>query len=195
MNDVNLAELIDRARAGDEGAVGDLLRWFEPEVRMVVRGKLPRALRAQFDSMDLVQSVWKSVLTEGANDLPRFESPRHFMGFLAGVVRNKVYEKHRRRSTRKYDVAREEPLYVRKGNREVPREVAGADPSPSQDAQARDRLAQMLEGLSPLGRQMVLLRRTGRTFEEIAEELGVHESRVRRVMDSLRERLEARGWR
>jgi RNA polymerase sigma-70 factor (ECF subfamily) len=195
MDDVDLAELIARARAGDETAASDLLRRFEGEVRIVVRGKLPRALRAQFDSMDLVQSVWKSVLTEGGPELPRFHDARHFMGFLAGVARNKVYEKHRRRTTRKYDIGREEPLYVRRGDREVPREITATDPSPSEDAQAGDRLALMLEGLSPLERRMVELRRSGLTHEEVAEELGVHESAVRRVVTAVRRRMEARQWR
>jgi RNA polymerase sigma-70 factor (ECF subfamily) len=195
MDDPHLAELFARVRAGDEAAASDLLRRFEPEVRMVVRGKLPRALRTQFDSMDFVQAVWTSVLTREGPDPARFSSARHFMGFLAGVARNKVYEAYRRRTTRKYDLGREEPLYVRRGNREVPRELAASDPTPSKAPQAEERLDQMLEGRSPLEQRMILLRRRGLTFEEIAEELGVHESRVRRLVESVRERLEARGWR
>jgi RNA polymerase sigma-70 factor (ECF subfamily) len=193
MEDFDLADLIARAREGDEAALADLIRRFEPEVRMVVRGRLPRALRSKFDSMDFVQSLWESVLKNDGTDLPRFDNSRHFMGFLAGVARNKVCEEHRRRTkTRKYDLRKEEPLYVRRGNREVPREVAATGPSPSQDAQARERLDQLLEGRSPLEQQVVHLRRKGLTYEEIGERLGLHESAVRRMVEAIRQRWEAR---
>lgn len=195
MNDLDLTSRMARANAGDEDAVRDLLRLFEGEVRMVVRGRLPRTLRSQFDSMDFVQAVWQSVLTKRGPDLSRFENAGHFLAFLSGVARNKVYEEHRRQTrTRKYDLGREEPLYVRRGSREVPRDLAANDPTPSQDAQAGDRLAQLMEGRSETERQMIDLRRDGLTYEEIAARLGVTESVVRRAIDAIRQRMEARRW-
>lgn len=195
MDDSDLAGLISKAKGGDNRAFADLVRRFEPEVRMIVRGRLPRSLQAQFDSMDFVQSLWKSVLRKDGADMPCFENSRHFMGYLAGVARNKVYEQYRKRThTRKYDIKREEPLYVRKGNRDVPRDLPGHDSSPSQEAQAEDRLAQLLEGRSPLEEQVVQLRRQGFTYEEIADRLGLHESAIRRMIDVIRKRLEARPW-
>jgi RNA polymerase sigma-70 factor (ECF subfamily) len=195
MDDADLAERLATASKGDEAAIQDLLRHFEPEVRLMVRGKLPKALRSRFDSADFVQSIWGDVFTQEGPDLARFTSARHFLGFLAGVARNKVFEEHRRQTrTRKYDLAREEPLYVRRGNRVVPREVAGNDPTPSQETQAVDRLDQLLAGLSTEERQMVLLRRRGLTFAEIGARLGRHESAVRRVIEDIRQRMEARRW-
>src|SRR4051812_13314278 len=82
MDDEDLAGLIERAKSGDEQAIHDLLRRFEGEVRMVVRARLPRALRSQFDSMDFVQAVWKSVFTGPDRDLRRFENVQHLRGFL-----------------------------------------------------------------------------------------------------------------
>jgi RNA polymerase sigma-70 factor (ECF subfamily) len=196
MDDVDLADRMARARAGDEAAVRELLIQFEDEVRMVVRARLPGSLRTKFDSMDFVQSVWTDVFTRGGLDPERFDNARHLFGYLAGVAKNKVLEEHRRRTqTRKYDLGREEPLYVRRGDREVPREVPATDPSPSQDAQARDRLAQLLQGRSPLERQVVELRRRGLTYDDIAGQLGMHESAVRRIVDSIRQALESRRWR
>ena len=189
----DLAGQVARARAGDEAAYRDLLQRFEPEVRMVVRGKLPRALRSQFDSMDFVQAVWQSVFTGDNADLGRFENSRHLLGYLAGVARNKVYEEHRRLTrTRKYDVGREESLYVRKGNREVPRDLAASDTTPSQVVQGRDTLAKMMEGLGARDREVIDLRRKGLKYEEIAGRLGMHEAAVRRVVEAVRRRMEDR---
>ena len=77
--------------------------------------------------MDFVQAVWQSVLTKDGQDLGRFTNARHFRGFLAGVARNKVFEEYRRQTrTRKYNLKREEPLYVRRGDRERAARGAGA---------------------------------------------------------------------
>lgn len=195
MDDAGLAEYLDRAKAGDASAIHDLVRMYEPLVRIIVRGKLPRVMRSRFDTMDFVQLVWKSVFAEDGPDLGKFQNKQHFLGFLSSVARNKIYEEHRRSDTLKYDVGREEPLYVRKGNREVSREVAGNGSTPSAEAQVGDRLAQMLNGRSDFSAKVVDLRRQGLTFDEIAARLGVHESVPRRVIKEMRERMETRGWR
>lgn len=195
MDDGDLTGWMARAAEGDDDAFRALLRHCEPEVRMVVRGRLPKALRSQFDSTDIVQSVWESVFTKDGPDLARFENVRHFVAFLAAVAKNKVMEEYRRLTrTQKYDIAREEPLYIRRGNREIARDVPGREPTPSQNTQAGDRLDQILSGLDPLERQMVLLRRRNLTYAEIAERLNLHESAVRRVIDEIRRRMEERRW-
>jgi RNA polymerase sigma-70 factor (ECF subfamily) len=192
MDDEVFVQLMARARGGDEAAVGELLRHYEEDVRLMVRVRLPRALRSQFDSMDFVQAVWQSFFSD---DPGRFANSRHLRGFLAGVVRNKVHEEYRRRTrTRKYDMGREESLYVRRGGRDEPREVAAPDPSPSQNAQAADRWDQLLAGRSELEARVVELRRQGLTFDEIAEQTGLSERSARRIIDAIRERLEARRW-
>src|SRR3978361_1369856 len=107
MDEGDLAELIERIKAGEADAIRDLIQRFEADVRTIVRVRLPQSLRSQFDSMDFGPAVWQSVLTKDAQDLGRFTNARHFRGFLEGVARNKVYEEHRRRTrTRKYSVQR-----------------------------------------------------------------------------------------
>jgi RNA polymerase sigma factor (sigma-70 family) len=195
MDDVDFAALIESARLGDEAAVAALLGRFEPEIRMMVRVRLPRILRNQLDSMDIVQAVWTSVFTGKSDEVGKFADVGQFRGFLAGVARNKVYEEHRRRTrTKKYDLGREERLYVRKGERDVPREVFASDPTPSEEVQADDRLGQLIQGRSPEEVEIVDLRRQGLTFDEIARQLGIGERSVRRVIESIRERMEARQW-
>ena len=107
--------------------------------------------------------------------------------FSFGMVRNKVREQHRRLTrTEKYDLAREERLYVRRGDREVLREVVSPEPSPSQAVQAADRMAQLTAGRSPLEIEVLTLRRQGLTFVEIAARTGINERTVRRVIEAVR---------
>jgi RNA polymerase sigma-70 factor (ECF subfamily) len=191
--DDDLAGLLVRVRTGDAESARDLIQRFESEVRAMVRGRLPQALRSQFDSMDFVQAIWESVLINDSQDLDRFTSAQHFRGFLAGVARNKVFAEHRKRTrTRRYNLKREEPLYVRRGGRDRPRDLPAPDPTPSEDVQARDRYEQLVEGRSPQEVEVVDLRCQGLTFEEIAARTGLGERSVRRIIDALRARMEAR---
>ena len=196
MDDPGFADLLRRARSGDDSAISALLGQFEAEVRTMVRVRLPRSMRNQFDSMDFVQAVWTSVFAGKGEEAVPFDDPRHFRGYLAGVARNKVFEEHRRLTrTKKYDLAREERLYVRKGERDVPLEVPAREPSASEEFQVRDRLGQLTEGRPAEEAELVELKRQGRTFEEIAGRLGINERSVRRVIESIRKRMEARQWR
>ncbi len=195
MDDEDLAELIAQVKAGNADAIHDLIVRFQSDLRMSVRERLPQKLRSRFDSLDFVQKVWQSVLTTEGQDLGRFTNAQHFRGFLAGVARNKVLEEYRRQTrTRKYNLQREEPLYVRHGDRERPRELPAPGPTPSQDVQADDRLAQLIKGRSEQEAKVVQLRRQGLTFEEIARQVGVDERSVRRIIDAIRVRMEARKW-
>jgi RNA polymerase sigma-70 factor (ECF subfamily) len=196
VDDDDLAGLVERVKAGDADAIREFVRRFEDEVRAMVRGRLPQVLRSQFDSMDFVQAIWESVLIKDGQDLNQFTNAQHVRAFLAGVARNKVYEEHRKRTrTRRYNLKREEPLYIRRGDREQPRELQSPDPTPSQDAQVRDRFAQIVAGRTPKEVEVIELRRQGLTYEEIAARTGIGERSVRRIIDSIRERMEARQWR
>ena len=196
-NEPDISDLIARAKAGDETAIREFLSRFEPEVRMMVRGRLPRMLRTQFDSMDFVQAVWQSFFADLRSSSSRqFENVHHLRGFLAGVARNKVYEEHRRLTrTKKHALAREQSLYVRRGSREVELALISPEPTPSQAVQASDRLAQLVARCSPLEAQVITLRHQEMTFDEIARRTGVSERSVRRIIDEARERMESRGWR
>jgi RNA polymerase sigma-70 factor (ECF subfamily) len=199
MDTSNFLDLVERARDGDAAAIERLLRDFEPEVRLMVRIRLPRTLRDQFDSMDFVQAVWTSLFTGPSRPDLDFADAGHFRGYLAGVVRNKVWEEYRRRTrSRKYDVRREQRLHVRRhgeGEIDATRELTAPDPSPSQALQADERMAQLLAGRTPSESEILRLRREGLTLEEIAERVGLSERTIRRLIESLRARMEARQWR
>ena len=196
MNDSLFAELVGRAKDGDEQAIGTLLAEFEADVRLAVRRQLPRVLRTQFDSMDFVQLVWASVFAGEGVDPTRFENRQHLRAYLSGVAWNKVQQEYRRRTrTRKYDLGREEPLYIRRGDRDEPREVPSTDPTPSQNLQEIDRLEQLTAGRSDREAEAIRLRGQGLTLDEIADRVGLSERTVRRLIEEARQRMEERRWR
>jgi RNA polymerase sigma factor (sigma-70 family) len=192
-DDEGFTDLMARAKAGDQAAIREFLSRFDREVQMMVRALLPKKLRNQYDSVDFAQAVWQSFFSDLPQEAPEFENARHLRKYLAGVVRNKVHEQHRRLTrSQKYDIWREERLYIRKGGQDVPREVVSPDPSPSQAAQASDRLAQLTAGRSQHEVDVIRLRRQGMTFEEIASVTGIKERTARRIIESARPEMEAR---
>src|SRR6516164_10300026 len=99
-----ISDFLNRIQAGDEGAARELLRRYEPKIRLVVRRQLPRLLRSRFDSLDFLQSVWGSFfhkIQTGPNDL---QEEHNLITFLAWAARNKVIDEYRRAATRKQDI-------------------------------------------------------------------------------------------
>jgi RNA polymerase sigma-70 factor (ECF subfamily) len=194
-SEVDVADLIARVRLGDDDACTQLLDKYEDEVRLMVRERLPKTLRRQLDSMDIVQAVWQSFFADVQDGDRAFENSRHLRGWLDGMARNKVFEQHRRLTkTEKYAIKREERLYVRRGDREVARDLVARGPTPSQTVQAGERLAQLTAGCDAREVEVLTLRYQGLTLDEIAARTGMCERSARRIIDAARARMEARGW-
>jgi DNA-directed RNA polymerase specialized sigma24 family protein len=190
-NDDNFIDLMRRAKSGDAAAIRVFLSQFEWEVQMMVRARLPKKLRTRFDSMDFAQAVWQSFFSDLQSKSPDFENVQHLRAFLKGMVWNKVQEQHRRLTkTEKCDLGREERLYIRRGDRDVPREVVSPEPSPSQTVQADDRLVQLTTGCAPGEVAVIRLRLQRLTIDEIAARTGLNERTVRRFIEAARARME-----
>src|SRR5688572_12807585 len=86
----NFAALLGRARQGDEAALAELAAKYEPEVRIDARVQLGQALRPYLDSMDLVQSVHRSLLVGLRQNKFEFASPENLIGLALTMVRRKV---------------------------------------------------------------------------------------------------------
>ena len=62
MTDDPLGLLLERLNQGDIMAAEQVVMIYAPYLRLVVRRSLSRRLRAKFDSVDVVQSVWVHLL-------------------------------------------------------------------------------------------------------------------------------------
>src|SRR5437588_6308118 len=89
---------VRRVRAGDQEAAAELVRRYEPEIRLEVRTWLrlrnPR-LRRVFDSMDVCQSVLGSFFVRAAVGEFDLERPEQLIRLLVGMARNKLAERVR----------------------------------------------------------------------------------------------------
>jgi RNA polymerase sigma-70 factor (ECF subfamily) len=186
--DAEFEVLLERVREGSEPAIQVLVDTYGDHVRRVVRRRLNKSLRPKFDSLDFVQSMWASFF-EHRSQIAEFDSPEALAGYLARIVSNKVIEQCRRYlQTEKHNVNRERSLNGPDGGESF--QPSSPRSTPSEVFSAKEQWQRLLENQPPHYQRMVRLRAEGATLPEIANELGVDEKTVRRVLQRLLKRLE-----
>jgi RNA polymerase sigma factor (sigma-70 family) len=184
MNTPSLDTLLEKLAQGESDAAERVFREYEPFLRSMVRRRLTPMLRAKFDSMDVVQSVWADVLQGYREEGWRFTNESHLRAFLARVAYNHFATHCRRHRTA---LELERPLY----DGESPPEPESGQPRPSQVAQADETGATLMDLCPPAHREILVLKGQGVPLAEIAERTGLHESSVRRIIYELAKKLAA----
>jgi len=163
------SDFIQRIRQGDERAAEELVRRYEAEIRLEVRGWLRLrnpALRRVFDSMDICQSVLASFFARAAVGDFDLEEPPQLIRLLVGMARNKVAEQARHHQRQRRDVRRVGDVDVQDGAFPAKQET------PSRLASGRELLQKFRERLSEEERQIADLRAKGYDWAAVAAELG-----------------------
>ena len=174
-----------RVREGCPEAVGELLARYGPEILHVVRRRLHRKLRTHFDSVDFVQGVWASFFAMPPDVFQQFDTPQALRSYLVEMASNKVIDAFRQRfRTMKNNGNRERSLDGSVAGQA--RALPARQPTPSQVASAREEWARMLQGKPAHQQKILLLRQQGKTHQEIAQELGLNERTVRRLLDQVK---------
>jgi RNA polymerase sigma-70 factor (ECF subfamily) len=182
-------QLVSRARAGDQEALAELVRQYEPKVRIVARVLLGPALRPYLDSLDLVQSVHRSLLGGLHEDRFNLTTPDNLIALALTMVRRKAARQWRR-------MQRQKRLEGTSGDTDLPDLLASLSTpglDPSRVAQFNDQLQRLCAELDESERRILERRLQGYTTEEIASELGLNPGALRTRMTRLRQRLRAAG--
>lgn len=177
-----LDELLKQLCDGDMAAAERVFIEYEPYLRKAVRRQLPAQLRSKFDSADILQSVWVSLLRGFRESGWRFADADQLRGFLFVATRNRLIDRVRmHRNT----VSREEPLskYVKR------HPLTSPQPRPSEIAQASDLWERLLACCPPEHHRLLSLRQQGHTLAEIAAQTGLHPDSVRRILRTLARQL------
>jgi RNA polymerase sigma factor (sigma-70 family) len=181
MNAQTLHLLLEQLRRGDDAAAEQLVAEYEPYLRKAIRCSCPPRLRAKFDSVDVVQSVWAHVLPALRDGVWEIADIPRLRALLVTIARRRLVSRFR-----KYRAC-------------IEREQAGCAnldvlpeprlPRPSELAQA-DELWEQLLSLCPVAHHELLrLRRQGLSLQEAATRTGMHEGSVRRVLRRLARQL------
>jgi RNA polymerase sigma-70 factor (ECF subfamily) len=169
----------------DVDAVERMFRAYEPRLRKVVRHQIPRGLRAKFDSVDVIQSVWMSVVQRLRDGDLQFADETHLRSFLIRLALCRFIDlcrQHRNslRHERSLVAIASEPT------RTAP------DDRPTAIVRAKELLDRLMDLCEPPHRDLVRLRAMGLSVAEIADRSGYHEGSIRRIFADLERRLDAR---
>ncbi len=186
--------LIADVAAGSEDAIWKLADTYTPYIIRAIRLSMPQNLRRRFDSQDIAQALWTSILV-GDTDLSRLKSPEALIAFLARAAKNKVIDQMRKLHTQKHDISREQSLdehfsRLSAANR-VRSPLMSRDATPSTVISVRERWQKIVADASERDRKILRLRIKGRSFDEISVEVNVSVMTARRAVERLVHQLNA----
>jgi RNA polymerase sigma-70 factor (ECF subfamily) len=182
--------LLGQVRQGDQSALAQLVQQYESKVRLVARVLLGPALRPYLDSVDLVQSVHRSLMLGLRQDKFDISSPEKLTALALTLVRRKVARHWRRLQRQKRLAGRSTD------SGDVPQLLASLcspEPDPARAAQVNDALEHLYRSLDASDQCMLELRLFGYSTAEIADKLGIHAIALRVRLSRLRQRLQDNG--
>ena len=201
LDDSALDELQARVTRGDAGALGQLIEWHRPRLRMMVRLRMDRVLQARVDPSDVLQEAF----LEASSRLDEFiRNPAvPFYLWLRTITGQQLLAAYRRHcGTQRRDARRE--ISPRSGA--LPAANSGAlaahlvacSTTPSgaaMQAELKDQLERALDELDAMDREVIVLRHFEElTNSETAQVLGLKPSaacnRYIRALERLRQVLD-----
>jgi RNA polymerase sigma-70 factor (ECF subfamily) len=180
------ADFIRRVRSGDPQAAEELVRLYEPEIRLEVRSLLrlrDARLRRVFDSMDICQSVLASFFVRAAVGEYDLERPEQLAHLLVGIARHKLSEQAKHHQRKRRDVRRVA------GPADEALGAAVAD-SPSQNVAGRELLEEFRKRLTGEEQQLAEMRGNGLGWDVIVEQMGGTAEGRRKQLTRAIERIE-----
>jgi RNA polymerase sigma-70 factor (ECF subfamily) len=182
MNADPLDTLLEKLCSGDATAAERVFLTYEPYLRLLVRRQISPQLRAKFDSIDVVQSVFADILDGFRQGDWQFQDSAHLRAFLVKLTRNRFIDRVREYRTA---IRREQPLAA------IDSDIlpASRQPRPSEFAAAEDLWDRLLAICPPRHHELLRLKREGRSVGEIVERTGLNDGSIRRILRELARRL------
>lgn len=175
-------ELLELAKQGDKGALGELLIRYRPYLRILAQRHMDGAIRERIDPSDVVQQT----SLEAHRGIQRFrgDSEGEWVAWVRKILENNAAQAIRRHLLTQKRSARRE-VHLDESNSAVHSVKGGLrsrEVSPSRRALNSERavkLALMLHHLPDSQREAIRLRYLeGRSLQEMAEQFGRSETAV-----------------
>ncbi len=179
---LELDDLFQRARDGDEQAWQELVDQCYSKVLRVVRRRLDRPMRSLFDSTDFANDVFKSLFAKSHKfDFPNVEAVGKY---LEKTAHDKVVDEWRKQHRIKRDRNRSVSFNDLAAG-EMQFEPMADDPTPSQYAQASETRELLADSISDEDRAVLDLKAQDYSNEEVASRTGFHVRKVQRVLKKI----------
>ena len=168
--------LLQRAQAGDDGALGELLQLYRPYLSLLARLKADRKMQAKLDDSDLVQDTCLSA----HRDFHQFRgaTEHQFTAWLREIMAHAAANRTRYQRRERRDMRLEQQLSVElnESSQMIERALIHPASSPSHSAARRERAVLLANALSRLQadyREVLVLRELeGKSLNEAAQCMG-----------------------
>ncbi|HLO42166.1 MAG TPA: ECF-type sigma factor [Phycisphaerales bacterium] len=176
--------------AARERAFSELLRL----LTIFVRAGMGESLRRHRESVDICQSVAKSFVSDLRDGRLEFPTEAALVAYLQQVVRTKLAQaaRHDRAQKRGGGVV-VHGLEAHPADSGLCEQLAGHEPSGSAHLAGKEYAAQMAIELSGEDQELIRLRQSGLSWDEIALRLEKTPAAVRKSWSRLQQRLEGLG--
>ena len=178
-------ELLELAKSGDSDALSEISQTYAPQIRAIARVQIGPALQPYLDSVDIVQSIQKSIVTGLVNEKFRFTCREELMALMVLMVKRKVarhWKKLKRQQRLSGEIKKHESLQQLITNLVPDRSV---DDSPELEQE----LQIVLNGLHTTDRNLIELRLNGYNTSDAAKKLGLDADVARVRLSRVRKKL------
>jgi RNA polymerase sigma-70 factor (ECF subfamily) len=183
MAEHDFADLVALARSGDGIALARLAEQYEPQIRRVAHRRLGPALRPYLDTMDLVQSVHRSLMLGLRNNKFPIACAEDLIGLAVTMVLRKVARRWQQVQREREVIKLEELVLTR---------CRKAD-DPARAAELADQFRLLLGQLDDLDRRLLQLYLEEHSTVEAARILECNADVLRVRRSRLFRKLRARG--
>lgn len=179
-----------RLRDADEATLAAIVQEYEVEIRRAATMRIGPLLRPHLDSVDLVQSVYITLLKGLRGDKFHIAGPQELVALSAEIIRRKVaqvWKRLKRRTELNTNLT---------GTREDDEHVIvnrDGEPDPMADAEMRDAIERIMQECDPADKRLLQLRLEGNSTAEAARALDADPDVLRVRLSRLRKRLTERG--
>jgi RNA polymerase sigma-70 factor (ECF subfamily) len=180
----SVESFVNSLRRGDPETVRKVFDSYVDRLVALARKRISQRLASRIDAEDIVQSVFRTFFHRAQQGQFTITAEDDVCKMLARITVHKTFRQIAHHQAGKRDAGRE----VGRGDDEqdVVLNLASREPSPEEAAELLDQLEHFLAQLRPEDRQILELRMQGFSTLEIAQQLGITDRKIRRLMERIR---------
>ena len=182
-------QLVRRWKSGDEQAAEEIFDRYVARLIALASSKISPGLARRVEAEDVVQSVYRSFFARVSDERLQIDQNGELWGLLAAITVNKVRAKARFHGAGKRDINAEASVAAsEKFHGLAPDEIA-RDPTADEITMIAEQYNEMLQRLSPIGRQVFQLHLESVPIDQIASRVRRSARTVRRELEQIRRLL------
>ena len=178
-------QLLDLAKSGDADALGKISQTYAPQIRAIARVQIGPALQPYLDSIDIVQSIQKSIVTGLRDAKLRFTCREELMALMVVMVKRKIarqWRKVKRQQRISGEIGKNESL------QQIIENLVPVDESEN-SLDLKQQIQSALDELQDVDRSLIELRLNGYNTIGAAKELGLDPNVARVRLSRARKKL------